>query len=340
MEVSAKLTSFFIRNFIFFNGENMKIIKFGGTSLQTPTLVNNAIEIVRNMNDKTIIVLSAIGRKGFPYATDTLVNSLKEKYISNKELDRLLTIGEIYSSVFFSNELNKNQVNAYSLSYLELGIKCDNNYTLGKVVSIDTERINQLLEKYEVLVIPGFLGCSNENEIISLGRGTSDYSALLLADSLKQNEVILFKDIDGIYPTIQYPLVKLKCYQNLSYDEALALCDINFPVVNKKALIKAKENGIKIIVKNFILNSNETIISSTPSSKKVLGFILFNNQYSLATFNPQEVMDILDEKFKKSHIFIKNYVTNKQCLSFLISSSQALLIRTIILKTFFSDMIK
>ena len=107
-----------------------------------------------------------------------------------------------------------------------------------------------------------------------------------------------------------------------------------------REIIKAKENGIKIIVKNFILNSNETVISSTPSSKKVLGFILFNNQYSLATFNPQEVMDILDEKFKKSHIFIKNYVINKQCLSFLISSSQALLIRTIILKTFFSDMVK
>lgn len=318
----------------------MKIIKFGGTSLQTPTLVNNAIEIVRNMNDKVVIILSAIGRKGFPYATDTLVNSLKDKYISNKELDRLLAIGETYSSVFFSNELNKNKIKAYSLSYLELGIKCDNNYTLGKVVSLDTKVINQLLDKYDVLVIPGFLGCSDDNEIISLGRGTSDYSALLLADSLKQNEVTLFKDIDGIYPTIQYPLAKLKCYQNLSYDEALALCDINFPVVNKKALITAKEKGIKIIVRNFILNSNQTIISSISSSKKVLGFILFNNQYSLATFNPQEVMNELDEKFKKSHIFIKNYVINKQCLSFLISSSQALLIRTIILKLFFNDMIK
>ncbi|MBE6132848.1 MAG: hypothetical protein E7180_05625 [Erysipelotrichaceae bacterium] len=317
----------------------MKIIKFGGTSLQTPTLINNAIEIIKSYQDKVVVIISAIGRKGFPYSTDTLIDLLKGSYLSNKEMDRYLSIGETYASLILSNELNKRHINSYSASYREVGFTCDKSYQKGEIVSYQKDKIKQLINKYQVLVIPGFISKSNEGEVITLGRGTSDYSVVLLGKILEQNEVILFKDVDGIYPTIQYPLTKLKNYQNLSYEESLALCNISYEVINKKAILEAREQNIKLIIKNFILNDKQTIISSISSERKVLGFNLINNQYLIATFLQNEVKKELDIIFKKNHIFIKNYEIYDDYLAFSFNKSQSLLIRQIILSVYFKDMI-
>ena len=317
----------------------MRIIKFGGTSLQTPTLINNAIEIINSYQDKVVVVLSAIGRKGFPYATDTLIELLKGSYLSNKEMDRYLSIGETYASLLLSNELNKRHINSYSASYREVGFTCDKSYQKGEVISFQKDKIKQLVNKYQVLIIPGFISKSNEGEVITLGRGTSDYSVVLLGKILDQDEVILYKDVDGIYPTIQYPLTKLKNYINLSYEEVISLCNISYEVINKKAIKEAKENNIKLIVKNYLLNDNQTIISSISSGRKALGLNLINNQYLIATFSPEEVKNELDIIFKKNHIFIKNYEIYDDYLSFTFNKSQSLLIRQIILSTYFKEML-
>lgn len=325
---------------IIFNGEFMKIIKFGGTSLQTPTLISNAIEIIKSFNDRVVVVISAIGRKGFPYATDTLIDSLKGSYLSKKEMDRLLSIGETYSSILLSNELNKQHINSYSLSYREIGLTCDKEYGKGNIVSINKEKLKAYLNKYQVVIVPGFLAKSNEFEVITLGRGTSDYSTILVGDILEEKEVTLFKDIDGIYPTIQYPLTKMNCFEKLSYDEVLTLCSIGYFVVNKKAILSAKEKNIVLTIKNFILNNQKTVISNESSNRKIIGFNLVNNQYYIATFSPEEIRDKIDNMFKKHHIFIKNYEIKENFVKFSISSSQGLLIRQILLNAYFKDLLK
>lgn len=318
----------------------MKIVKFGGTSILTPTLINNAIEIIKSYQDKVVVIISAIGRKGFSYSTDTLLDNLKGSYLSGKELDRLLSIGETYASLILSNELNKKHINAYSLSYREIGICANKNYLEGEFVSFNKDKIKKLIDRYQVLIVPGFIAKSSENEVITLGRGTSDYSCLLISEILEQNEVTIYKDVDGIYPTVQYPLTKLKSYRYISYDEVLSLCDISYNVINKKALILAKEKNIKITVKNFMLNDNYTIISSQESGNKIIGFNLINNEYLIASFHVEEVKEELDNLFKKRHIFIKSYQINNNVLSFYINSSQALLIRQIIINNYFLDMTK
>lgn len=318
----------------------MKVIKLGGTSLQTPTLINNAIQLIKSYNTKVIVIVSAIGRKGFPYATDTLIDSLKGCYLSPKEKDRLLSLGEIYASAFLSNELNKAHIYAYSLSYREIGILCDRNYNQGNIVSLNKEKIKQYINKYQVLVVPGFIAKSNEYEVITLGRGASDLSAVILSDLVEEKEVTLFKDIDGIYPTIQYPLTKIDCFEYLSYDEALSLTRINYFVINKKALCFAKENSIKIIVRNYKLNNKMTCISERDSSREVIGFNQVNNTYYIACKNPEKVRDEIDDLFRKRHIFIKKYGCLDGVLEFPISSSQTLLIRQLILNTYFKEFLK
>lgn len=318
----------------------MKIIKFGGTSLQTPTLINNAINIVNSFQSKVVVVISSIGRKGFPYATDTLIDSLKGSYLSLKEMDRLLSLGETYASLLFSNELNKRHINGYSLSFKEIGINCNKNYSCGDVISLNKEKLKSFFNKYQVVIIPGFIAKSNEGEVITLGRGTSDYTAIIIAKMLEEKEVILFKDVDGIYPTIQYPLTRLKCYEKLSYDEMISLCDISYLIVNRKAIEESKKSQINIVIKNFIINDNQTLISNQSSGRKVVGFNLINNNYLIATNYQDEVINELDEIFKKHHIFIKGFEKCQSHILFSFVQSQGLLIRQVILKTYFSDMVK
>lgn len=318
----------------------MKLIKFGGTSLQTPTLVNNAIEIIKKYDDKTLVVVSAIGRKGFPYSTQTLIESLKERKISNKEYDRFLLIGEIFSSVFFSNEIKNSGLKAYALSFKEMGLKCDNNYGDGNIISLDCKKINELFTEYQVLIIPGFGGLSNQDEPIIFGRGGSDLTLVLCAEMLKEKNITLFKDIDGVYPTIKYPLTKIRPYENLSYDECLTLCEIGYDVINQKALKEAKKNNITIEIENFNQNMNRTIISSKPSNKKVIGFNIVNNTFYLSTFFVEEVILEIDEILKKRNIFIKNYEQMGNYFIFNVIASQTLLVRQVILSTYFSDMLK
>lgn len=308
--------------------------------METPILVNNVIEIIKKYNEKVIVILSAIGRKGFPYASDTLISSLKEIKISDKELDRVLSIGEIYASCFLSNELNKKNIKAYALSFNELGINCDNNYGNGNIISINENKIIPLVNEYQVLVLPGFIGLSKDNEVITLGRGTSDYSAIVLAKMFDERTVVLYKDCDGIFLTTKYPLVKLKPYKYLNYQEALALVDIGFNIVNRKAISLASKENIEIIVKNFSINENYTMISSIGGNNEIIGFNIINNNFLLATFFAKEVQKKLEKEFSSHHIFIKEYIFNKTYLEFSCSQSHSLLIRQLILKLFFKNYLK
>ena len=317
----------------------MKIIKFGGTAFQTPKLVENVVNLIKKEEKPLIVVVSAIGRKGFPFATDTLIDSIKESYLSKKEMDRLLSLGEIYSTLFLSNSLNKNEIKAYALSYLECGIETNDNHLEGNIISLNDENHLKYFKEYDVLVVPGFIGSTGSKEVITLGRGTSDLTAVELARLHKEKEVILYKEVDGIYPTLFANLNRLKTYDFLSYNQVKALIKIGFNIVNEKAILEAEKDNISIKIKNFTINENETLISLKESKNKVLGFNVDNNVVKVATFFGEEIKKELIEIFKQYHIYVKEEDNEIDYFSFKISNSQLLLIRQILLKTYFFDML-
>lgn len=317
----------------------MKIIKFGGTAFQTPKLVDNICNIIIKEEKPLVVVVSAIGRRGFPFATDTLIDSMKDNYLSKKEMDRLLSLGEIYSSLFLTNALKKHSINVYPMSYLELGIECDDNYQEGNIICISDEKYKELLKGYDVIIVPGFIGASKEKEVITLGRGTSDLTTIELAKLFKLKKITLYKEVDGIYPTLFANLNRMHVYENLSYDEVLSLIDIGFSPINKKAILEAKQDNIIIEVRNFLINNKKTIISNKASKNRIIGFNVENNKVIVATKYVDEVIDELIEILKKHHIYIKLDEKENTYFSFKISVSQILLIRQIILKTYFFDML-
>ena len=315
----------------------MKIIKFGGTAFQTPKLVNNVYNIIKKEEKPLIVVVSAIGRKGFPFATDTLMESIKEQYFSNKEMNRLLSMGETYSSLFMSNYLNKNEVKAYSLSYLENGIEVDEN---GNLISLNDEFYKKYFKENDVLVVPGFIASDKNNEVVTMGRGTSDLTAILLGELFKEKKVTLYKELDGIYPTLFVNLSRIKPYNNLSYKEILALIDIGYFPINKKAIEEAQREKIEIEIKNFIENDNRTLISNIDSKNRVIGFNVDNNLVKVATFYKEEIKKELFDLLKLYHIYIKEDLEGENFFSFKINTSQILLFRQIILEKYFLEMKK
>lgn len=313
----------------------MKIVKFGGTALQTPKLVNNVCSILDKEKENMIVVVSAIGRKGFPFATDTLIDSIKEQYFTNKEMDRLLSIGETFSTLFLSNFLNMNSVKSYALSYIECGIEVDEK---GNVICLNNEHYLKYFNDYRVLIVPGFIASNINNEVVTMGRGSSDLTAILLAKLFKEKRVVLYKDVDGIYPTLFINLLKINPYSYLSYDEVLSLIKIGYSPVNQKAIEEAKKENIEIEVKNFLLNDFKTIVSNKKSSNKIIGFNVENNLIKVATFYVQEIKKELYDLLKLYHIYVKEDEEGTDYFSFKINSSQILMFRQIMLEKYFFDM--
>ena len=261
---------------------DVEVLKLGGTALATKKDRENILEKIKLSKDKKyIIITSAMGRNGFPYSTDTLLSLIKK--VTQEEEDRLLSCGETISSITFSSFLIENSIKSKSLSYLNLGIKKSRK---TKELNVDKKYKYKLLElfnEYDVLVIPGFI-CKDENdEVMTLGRGNSDLSAVIYADLLDLNEVILYKDVEGVYPFFHLPITNFKSYDSLSYEEMLLLIDSGCNIVSLDAIKYAKNNSITIKIKPFKSNGSGTVISDCKLEKKVIGFFVKNRTFDIVT---------------------------------------------------------
>lgn len=305
-------------------------MKFGGLALANPRNQELIANIINRVKGKSIVVCSAMGREGFPYSTSSLEKLLVND-VTDKEKDRLLSCGEIISTIRLRSVLSAYHDKVCALSVNEIGINCDNNYGNGNVVNVDPKRIIALLNDYDVLLIPGFIGLSFDREIITLGRGNSDLTAVLMAIGLSMAEIILYKDVDGIYHASFNQYQQYYKYEYLSYDEMISLANIGFGVVSKDALIKAKEYQVKILVQSFKDNHKGTLISNKPSNDICLGFNIKDRVVRIATFYPCLIKEYVDKIFSENHIFAKNEIINDTSYSFEISKSVHNIVKKLLL---------
>ncbi|ERJ13691.1 amino acid kinase family protein [Haloplasma contractile] len=224
------------------------VLKFGGTSIRNKNYFLKAMNHIKNeltKGHKIICVVSAMGRMGEPYSTDTL-KSLVSYQISKKEQDRLLSCGEIISSVVFSDFLLVNGIKSISLSTKDTGIKTDGQFTNANITAIDDSTIKKTLESHDVVVIPGFQGLTKDREITTLGRGGSDTTAIALGIKLNAFYVDIVSDVEGIM-TADPKLVKnAKRITKISYDDLLTMTKNGAKVLHYKAASLAKQSKIKL----------------------------------------------------------------------------------------------
>lgn len=311
-------------------------MKFGGMALATSSTREKCIRMIEKiLPEKMIIICSAMGRNGFPYATDTLRNLLDDAYVEKEEMDRIVSFGEILSSLIFAQDLRKNGWKTKCFSPREMGIKTDRHFQNADVLQIETTAIQNALKDYDILVIPGFIGMTLDGEITTLGKGGSDFTATLLADALHIKDVYLWKDVDGIYPYYPFATYGLHPYPILSYEEMLALCDLGYGVIQRKAIRYAKQKNIHLHVGNYHTNEIGTTISNQTEEKQLIGFSADYQSMQIATFAPEEISGLLQEILKKSHVFLKDFSYLKHQVHVKVPSSQIPIVRKILIEQFF-----
>lgn len=264
----------------------MKIIvqKFGGTSLTSEEKRNVVIDKIANCLKRgffPVVVVSAIGRSGDPYATDTLMNFSKScsAESTSRDLDLLISCGEIISSVMISTALKSRGHKSVALTGWQAGIITDNNFGNAKVLRVDTKNIYKYINDNIIPVITGFQGITEEGDVTTLGRGGSDTTGCIIGEALKSEVVEIYTDVDGIMTADPKLVPNAKIMNTVLYSDVYQMAKYGAKVIHPKAVQVAMRSKLQLLIKNTMSNSPGTLITSYHKSKSKL----YSNKHKIAT---------------------------------------------------------
>ncbi|MCE1189123.1 MAG: aspartate kinase [Ignavibacteria bacterium] len=261
---------------------NQKFVvqKYGGSSVaDAERLQNVATRVTKKVQDgyNVVVVVSAMGK-----TTDNLIKLAKQvtDQPDAREMDMLLTTGEQVSAALLAMALQAKGIRAKSLNGFQAKIKTTGNFTEAKIQAIDKKKILQLLTSHQVLVVTGFQGIADDDEITTLGRGGSDTSAVALAADL-QFPCEIFSDVAGIYTTDPKLFPKAKKVKQITYDEMLELAASGAKVLHSRAVEIAKRFNISIYCgSSFSYEEGSFVVSEDLIIEKsvVSGLTVMDNQ--------------------------------------------------------------
>lgn len=245
---------------------NIIVQKFGGTSVSTSERRNMAVSKVVDAIEQgfmPVVVVSAIGRSGDPYATDTLINFAKSIYkdTPKRELDILMSCGEIISSVIFSNVLMSKGYKSKVFTGGQAGIITDDNFGDAEIIRVEPQYLLDALNQNIIPVVAGFQGITVDGDITTLGRGGSDTTAALLGEALKAYAVEIYTDVDGIMTADPRIVSNAHILKRISYNEVFQLAEQGAKVIHPRAVEIAMRGNIPLVIKNTMSDSPGTIIT-------------------------------------------------------------------------------
>ena len=218
------------------------------------------------------MVVSAMGRIGDPYATDTLLD-LVPSASSSREKDRLMICGEVISALVMASTLRDNGINAEALTGWEAGISTDGVSGNAKIVSIDTARIKESLSNHSVVVIAGFQGIAPLGHLNTLGRGGTDTSAVILGIALEADEVLLYKTVDSIYTADPSKVPAAKELSVISAEDLRQMAWQGAKVVHPRAAEATLAAELTLMVRSFHTGKAVTkvVSESLENSRYIVG---------------------------------------------------------------------
>ncbi|ENG4425481.1 aspartate kinase [Listeria monocytogenes] len=247
----------------------MKIIvqKFGGTSVQNEKsrlMAFNHIKQVLKEGYKVVVVVSAIGRYGDPYATDTLLELIgaKNTKLTAREQDTLLSVGETISASVFTNMLKEAGIKVEAFSGGQAGIITSDDHLNAKITEVDTTRLKNALAELDVAVVAGFQGITANGDITTLGRGGSDTSAAALGVSLQADYIDIFTDVDGMMTADPRIVEHARSLPRVSYNEVSNMAYQGAKVIHPRAVEIAMTAKIPMRIRSTYLESTGTLVTS------------------------------------------------------------------------------
>lgn len=245
--------------------------KYGGTSVTShesrERIAKNAIAL-KEQGKAPVIVVSAIGRNGDPYATDTLINFFKsanEKF-SDQNLDFILNCGEMISAAVVANTIEGLGHKAVALTGHQAGLITDEHFGNANVIYVKKERLERLIEEKTIVVVTGFQGMTERGTLTTLGRGGSDTTAAILGVELDASCIEIYTDVDGVMTADPRMVKDAQVLRTISYEECYQMALDGAKVVDHKAIDIAKKGNKPLIIKNTFSDSPGTIIGRERSS--------------------------------------------------------------------------
>ncbi|MCH7882160.1 MAG: aspartate kinase [Proteobacteria bacterium] len=264
--------------------------KYGGTSLGSKERIEAVAEKViayKDQGNDMVVVVSAMSGE-----TNRLVAMAQEidPNPKGRELDVLLTTGEQVTIALLAMALHKRGYAAKSYTGAQARIITDSRHNKARIKSIDHEKIRRDLKSGNIVVVAGFQGIDEENNITTLGRGGSDTTGVALAAALKADECQIFTDVDGVYTTDPRVVPEARRLKTLTYEEMLEMASLGSKVLQIRAVEFARKYEVPIRVLSSFEEGEGTLITTDDEADEtmeqaLISGIAFNRDEAQLTIN-------------------------------------------------------
>lgn len=291
----------------------MKIVvqKYGGTSVRDDQSREHAIRHIKKEltnGFKVVVVVSAMGRKGDPYATDTLLSLVdgNNSKINKRETDLLLSCGEIISSVVFSNMLAANGIAATAMTGAQAGFRTNNDHTNAKIIDMQCDRLLKELENHDVIIVAGFQGLAKNGDMTTIGRGGSDTSAAALGAAINAEWIDIFTDVEGIMTADPRIAENARPLSVVTYTEVCNMAYQGAKVIHPRAVEIAMQAKIPIRIRSTYSDGLGTLVTSMNKNSKgtdikersVTGIAHLSRVSQIKVLAKKDQYDLQSEVFK------------------------------------------
>jgi aspartate kinase len=256
----------------------MIVQKFGGTSvssLENRKLAMKHIKRELDLGNKVVAVVSAMGRSGAPYATDTLISLVRGKDPVIRDL--IMSCGETISACVFADMLNSEGIPSEVFTGENAGILTEGEFGSSRIVALDRKKVFDALDSGKTAVITGFQGRTKDGRVTTLGRGGSDTSAVMIGGLLGAQRVDIYTDTPGIAKA-DPRIIKDACYlEKVNCDDMYTLASWGSGVIHPSAVEYAKRFGIPVTVRSTFEDTEGTRIVPGPAGDGFIGLAVLKN---------------------------------------------------------------
>lgn len=243
---------------------HIAIMKFGGTSVastKSRAAIVHAVRTAIASEMTPVLVVSAMGRAGEAYATDTLISLLDSFTPDPRERDLLLATGEVISAVVLAHELRAADIPARVFTGAEAGIATDATHGAASITEIYPAPLQRSIAEGIVPVVCGFQGVANDGSITTLGRGGSDTTACALGVALAAESVDIYSDVDGVMSADPRTCDGTAVLEVIRADELHQMARHGARIMHTPAAELALTSGLTVRVRNTYTDSAGTRVA-------------------------------------------------------------------------------
>ncbi|HIE16847.1 MAG TPA: aspartate kinase [Dehalococcoidia bacterium] len=234
--------------------------KYGGSSVADAEKIKSVARRIagtKEQGNEVVVVVSAMGD-----TTDELIRLARQITATppERELDMLLSTGEMVSSTLMAMALSELGYKAVSLTGAQAGIETDTSYSRARILKVEPKRIVKELEKGYIVIVAGFQGITEDMDITTLGRGGSDTTAVALAAALKAQMCHIYTDVEGVFTADPRLVPDARKLDEIGYEEMLELATLGAKVLHPRAVELGQIYNMPILVASSFSDSPGTII--------------------------------------------------------------------------------